>query len=205
MMQLTMPKDIKSIVIASHNDGKVREIRSLLDPYGYKIISAKKLGINEPIENGMTFSENSLIKSRNAAKKSGLVALADDSGLCVNSLNYRPGIYSARWAGPDKDFLYAAEKIHENLLEKETDDYSAYFICVLAVSWPDGDHKVFKGRVDGTLSFPPRGDNGFGYDPIFIPLGYKHTFGEMEPEFKHSISHRNHAFNLFSKELLIEK
>ena len=112
-----MPRDIKSIVIASHNEGKVREIRSLLDPYGYKIISAKKLGINEPIENGMTFSENSLIKSRNAAKKSGLVALADDSGLCVNSLNYRPGIYSARWAGKNKDFGMAMKKI-QKLMEK---------------------------------------------------------------------------------------
>lgn len=197
--------DNEEIVIASHNKGKVSEIKDLLKNYDLKILSSGDLGIEEPEENGSSFEENAIIKSSVTSTLSKIVSLSDDSGLCVNALGGQPGIYSARWAGPDKDFLYAAEKIHENLLEKGADDYSAYFICVLAVSWPDGDHKVFKGRVDGTLSFPPRGDNGFGYDPIFTPLGYKHTFGEMEPEFKHSISHRNHAFNLFSKELLIEK
>ena len=195
----------EEIVIASHNNGKVVEIRDLLKNYDLKILSSRDLGIEEPEENGSSFEENAIIKSSITSTLSKTVSLSDDSGLCVNALGGQPGIYSARWAGPDKDFLYAAEKIHENLLEKGADDYSACFICVLAVSWPDGDHKVFKGRVDGNLSFPPRGDNGFGYDPIFIPLGYEQTFGEMEPEFKHSISHRSHAFNLFSKELLIEK
>ena len=202
MMQLTMPKDIKSIVIASHNEGKVREIRSLLDPYGYKIISAKKLGINEPIENGMTFSENSLIKSRNAAKKSGLVALADDSGLCVNSLNYRPGIYSARWAGKNKDFGMAMKKI-QKLMEKNdlSSKYNrrAFFVCSLSVYFPDGKNKVFNGRVNGHLQFPPKGLNGFGYDPIFVAKGYRKTFGEMNFHYKERISHRNVAFKKLIK------
>ena len=196
---------MKQIIIATENKGKIAEIEQALSGLPYEFVPQTELKITSAPESGLTFVENALMKARHASRLSGMPAVSDDSGLCVDALGGQPGIYSARWAGPDKDFLYAAEKIHENLLEKGADDYSAYFICVLAVSWPDGDHKVFKGRVDGTLSFPPRGDNGFGYDPIFTPLGYKHTFGEMEPEFKHSISHRNHAFNLFSKELLIEK
>ena len=197
--------DNEKIIIASHNEGKVSEIKDLLKNYNLNIISSSELGIDEPEENGSSFEENALIKSSTTSKLSKIVSISDDSGLCVNSLNGDPGIYSARWAGPDKDFLYAANKINKSLIEKESKDLSAYFICVLAVSWPDGDYKTFKGRVDGTLTFPPRGNNGFGYDPIFIPNGHESTFGEMEPKYKHSISHRNMAFELFSKELLVEK
>ena len=197
--------DNEKIIIASHNEGKVSEIKDLLKNYNLNIISSSELGIDEPEENGSSFEENALIKSSTTSKLSKTVSISDDSGLCVNSLNGDPGIYSARWAGPDKDFLYAANKINKSLIEKESKDLSAYFICVLAVSWPDGDYKTFKGRVDGTLTFPPRGNNGFGYDPIFIPKGHESTFGEMEPKYKHSISHRNKAFELFSKELLVEK
>ena len=197
--------DNEKIIIASHNEGKVSEIKDLLKNYNLNIISSSELGIDEPEENGSSFEENALIKSTTTSKLSKIVSISDDSGLCVNSLNGDPGIYSARWAGPDKDFLYAANEINKSLIEKESKDLSAYFICVLAVSWPDGDYKTFKGRVDGTLTFPPRGNNGFGYDPIFIPKGHESTFGEMEPKYKHSISHRNKAFELFSKELLVEK
>ena len=197
--------DNEKIIIASHNEGKVSEIKDLLKNYNLNIISSSELGIDEPEENGSSFEENALIKSSTTSKLSKTISISDDSGLCVNSLNGDPGIYSARWAGPNKDFLYAANKINKSLIEKESKDLSAYFICVLAVSWPDGDYKTFKGRVDGTLTFPPRGNNGFGYDPIFIPKGYESTFGEMEPKYKHSISHRNKAFELFSKELLVEK
>ena len=197
--------DNEKIIIASHNEGKVSEIKDLLKNYNLNIISSSELGIDEPVENGSSFEENALIKSSTTSKLSKTISISDDSGLCVNSLNGDPGIYSARWAGPDKDFLYAANKINKSLIEKESKDLSAYFICVLAVSWPDGDYKTFKGRVDGTLTFPPRGNNGFGYDPIFIPKGYESTFGEMEPKYKHSISHRNKAFELLSKELLVEK
>ena len=195
----------EDIIIASHNEGKVSEIKDLLKNYDLRTLSSSDLGIDEPEENGSSFEENALIKASVTSTLSKTVSISDDSGLCVNALNGEPGIYSARWAGPKKDFLYAANKIQESLLKIEATDYSAYFICVLAVSWPDGDYRIYKGRVDGTLSFPPRGKNGFGYDPIFIPLGYENTFGEMDPQFKHSISHRNHAFNLFSKELLIEE
>ena len=195
----------EKIIIASHNEGKVSEIKDLLKNYNLNIISSSELGIDEPEENGSSFEENALIKSSTTSKLSKTISISDDSGLCVNSLNGDPGIYSARWAGPNKDFLYAANKINKSLIEKESKDLSAYFICVLAVSWPDGDYKTFKGRVDGTLTFPPRGNNGFGYDPIFIPKGHESTFGEMEPKYKHSISHRNKAFELLSKELLVEK
>ena len=202
MMQLKMSKSFNSIVIASHNDGKVSEISSLLKPYGFKIISAKKLGINEPIENGKTFEENSLIKSRNASKKSGLVALADDSGLCINSLNYRPGIYSARWAGKNKDFSVAMKKV-ENLMKKNDllnkQNRRAFFVCSLSIYFPDGRNRSFNGRVNGHLQFPPKGMNGFGYDPIFVPKGYRKTFGEMNFQFKERISHRNVAFKKLIK------
>ena len=195
----------EKIIIASHNEGKVSEIKDLLKDYSLKIMSSSELGIDEPEENGSSFEENALIKSCTTSQLSKTVSISDDSGLCVNSLDGDPGIYSARWAGPNKDFLFAANKIYKSLIEKESKDLSAYFICVLAVSWPNGDYKTFKGRVDGTLTFPPRGNNGFGYDPIFITEGHEKTFGEMESKYKHSISHRNKAFELFSKELLIEK
>ena len=168
--------DNEKIIIASHNEGKVSEIKDLLKNYNLNIISSSELGIDEPEENGSSFEENALIKSSTTSKLSKIVSISDDSGLCVNSLDGDPGIYSARWAGPDKDFLYAANKINKSLIEKESKDLSAYFICVLAVSWPDGDYKTFKGRVYGTLTFPPRGNNGFGYDPIFIPNGHESTF-----------------------------
>ena len=186
--------DNEKIIIASHNEGKVSEIKDLLKNYNLKIMSSSELGIDEPEENGSSFEENALIKSTTTSKLSKIVSISDDSGLCVNSLNGDPGIYSARWAGPDKDFLYAANKINKSLIEKDSKDLSAYFICVLAVSWPNGDYKTFKGRVDGTLTFPPRGNNGFGYDPIFIPKGETITFGQMSRLKKMKMDHRFLAY-----------
>ena len=189
----------EDIIIASHNEGKVSEIKDLLKNYDLRTLSSSDLGIDEPEENGSSFEENALIKASTTSMLSKTVSISDDSGLCVNALNGEPGIYSARWAGPKKDFLYAANKIQESLLKIEAVDYSAYFICVLAVSWPDGDYRIYKGRVDGTLSFPPRGKNGFGYDPIFIPKGYKVTFGQMLFSKKSKIDHRYKAFKKIKK------
>ena len=192
-----MIKNIKEIVIASHNEGKVREIRSLLKPMGFKIYSAKKFCINEPIENGKTFRENSLIKSKNAAKKSGIPAIADDSGLCILSLGNQPGIYSARWAGKDKNFNIAIRKIHQKILKNNYVNKSsrkAFFCCALSIYFPDNNYRVFEGKKYGHVQFPPLGKNGFGYDPIFVPIGYKKTFGEMNFNYKERISHRSIAF-----------
>ncbi len=203
-----MGKIIKEIVIASHNEGKVKEIRSLLKPLGFKIYSAKKFKINEPVENGKTFSENSLIKSRNASIKSGIPAIADDSGLCVLSLNNDPGIYSARWAGKSKNFNMAMEKIENkmirnNLLNKSS--RKAFFCCSLSIYFPNNDFRVFVGKKYGHIKFPARGKNGFGYDPIFVPNGYKKTFGEMNFDFKERISHRAIAFRKMRKFLQLYK
>ena len=194
-------KLLKDIVIASHNSGKVSEIKSLLKPLGYNIISAKKLKINEPIENGLTFGENSLIKSKNAALKSKLPAIADDSGLCISSLNNEPGIYSARWAGKEKDFNIAIEKI-EKKMEKNNyfnkSSRKAFFCCALSIYFPNNVSRVFEGKIYGHVQFPPKGKNGFGYDPIFVPKGYKKTFGEMNFNYKERISHRAIAFKKLS-------
>lgn len=180
------------IVIATHNQGKVKEIAALLGPYVGKFISAGELGLPEPEETGATFRENAIIKARAAAAGSGKVSLADDSGLAVTILGGAPGVYSARWAGPEKDFQKAMQKVHEEM--GDTLDRSAAFVCVLALAWPDGHLEVFEGRVDGEIVWPPRGGNGFGYDPLFVAKGQNITFGEMDPAKKHLISHRADAF-----------
>lgn len=190
---------MKKLVIASHNEGKVREIRELLAPVGVEVISASGAGLPEPEENGKTFAENASIKSESAARLSGNYALSDDSGLCIPALDNAPGIYSARWAGKDKDFSLAMQRIYGELKEKgfEPSGQAAYFICVLALTSPEGKTEIFEGRIDGNLIFPARGNNGFGYDPVFVPDGYKQTFGEMDSTAKHSMSHRAQAFEKF--------
>ena len=180
------------LVIASHNPGKVREIGDLLAPYGAEVVSAAELGLAEPVEDGETFIANAEIKARAAAEASGLPALADDSGLAVHALGNEPGIYSARWAGPDKDFTIAMKKVEQALENKE--DRSAHFACALSLCWPDGHMENFEGQVQGRMVWPPRGDKGFGYDPTFIADGMDITFGEMDPDAKHAISHRANAF-----------
>lgn len=180
------------LIVASHNPGKVREIRDLLEPFKAQVISAGELDLPEPEETGSTFVANAELKALASATAANAVALADDSGLAVTALNGAPGIYSARWAGPDKDFDLAMEKIRIELGNAE--DVSALFVCALTLAWPDGHCETFEGTVAGQLTFPPRGDRGFGYDPIFIPNGYEITFAEMDPEKKHGMSHRADAF-----------
>lgn len=181
------------LVAATHNPGKAREIEALLDGH-YAVVTAGSLNLPEPDETESTFAGNAVLKARHAADRSGEVALADDSGLSVAALGGAPGIFSARWAGPDKDFAFAMRRVEERLEETGSDDRRAWFTSALAVAWPDGPAVVVEGRVDGTLTFPPRGDRGFGYDPIFVPEGYGETFGEMDPALKDSISHRARAF-----------
>jgi XTP/dITP diphosphohydrolase len=190
------------LIIASHNDGKIIEINALVSPFGIAAVSAKKLDLNDPEETGKTFAENAIIKARAAADASNLPALGDDSGLAVAALDGAPGIYSARWAGEPRDFDYAMKRIEAKLTESGAQDPSARFVCALCLAWPDGGEEVFEGEVTGTLTFPPRGDNGFGYDPIFIPDGYDITFGEMAPAAKHAMSHRADAFRKLTKACL---
>jgi XTP/dITP diphosphohydrolase len=183
------------LVIASHNAGKVREIRELLSPYGIEPVSAATLGLPEPEETGVTFIANAELKARAAADLSGLPALADDSGLCVDALRGDPGIFSARWAGEAKDFGLAMRLVNQHVEEAGPDaGHDAHFVCALSICWPDGHIESFEGRVDGTLVWPPRGNKGFGYDPMFQPLGHGITFGEMDPAAKHAMSHRADAF-----------
>jgi len=182
------------LVIASHNPGKVREIGELLAPYGADVISAGGLGLPEPVEDGETFIANAKIKALAAAKASGHVALADDSGLCVHALNNEPGVLSARWAGPGKDFSVAMQKIEDALNSTHAEDRSAHFACALTLAWPDGHTESFEGRVHGVMVWPARGDKGFGYDPTFVPNGFEVTFAQMEPQQKHAMSHRATAF-----------
>lgn len=182
------------LVIASHNDGKIKEINELVQSYGIEAQSSKNLGLIDPEETGKTFTANAAIKAHAAAQASGAPALSDDSGLCVDALGGAPGIYSARWAGEPRDFQKAMERIEAALKEARAEDYSARFTCALCLAWPDGHEELFEGEVVGTLTFPPRGDHGFGYDPIFIPDGHTQTFGEMEPQKKHAMSHRADAF-----------
>jgi XTP/dITP diphosphohydrolase len=193
-----MPRHLRAgerLVIASHNPGKVEEIEALLEPYGVAAIGAGALGLPEPEETGASFEANAELKARAAAEASGLPALADDSGLVVPALGGAPGIYSARWAGPTKDFRIAMERVHRELGDKPR---QAYFVAVLALAWPPTQHggeiATFRGEVYGRLTWPPRGERGFGYDPIFVPDGYEMTFGEMAPADKHHISHRARAF-----------
>ncbi len=186
--------NIKRLVVASHNEGKVREIGELLAPLGIVPVSAGSLGLPEPDETEQTFAGNALLKARAAAQASGMTALADDSGLEVFALDGAPGIYSARWSGPDKDFKLAMEKVERALAAKGAADRGARFVCALALVRPDGAERVFEGEVRGALVWPPRGDKGFGYDPMFVPEGGALTFGEMAPDAKHAISHRARAF-----------
>ncbi len=192
------------LVIATHNPGKLAEMRELLAPYGIDATSAGELGLAEPDETGMSFRDNARIKAEAAAKAASLPAFADDSGLVVDTLDGEPGIYSARWAGPDKDFFRAMAMIDEKLREHGAtapDKRKAHFVSALCVAWPDGHVEDFEARVDGTLVWPPRGDKGFGYDPMFLPDGYTRTFGEMSSDEKHGLpprglglSHRARAF-----------
>ena len=190
------------LVIATHNAGKLREIQALLDPFGVKCISAGSLGLPEPVETGTTFVANALLKARAAAEAAQLPALADDSGLCVAALGGRPGVYTADWAerqpfegSAGRDWYMAMGKVEGMLAELGPDTpRDANFVCVLALAWPDGEQAVYEGRVDGTLTWPPRGTLGFGYDPVFVPTGGTATFAELDPEEKHRISHRADAF-----------
>ena len=191
-----------SLVIATHNAGKFREIGALLEPYGVKCLSAGSLGLPEPAETGATFVENALIKARASAEASGMAALADDSGLSVAALDGRPGVYTADWAErqwfegePGRDWFMAMGKVEGMLRERGDDvDRSAAFRCVLAIAWPDGEYAVYEGIAPGSLTWPPRGEMGFGYDPVFVPEDRDQTFAEIAPEEKHRISHRADAF-----------
>jgi len=182
------------LVVASHNAGKVREIKALLGPHGIEAISAGSLGLAEPEETGTTFAANAELKALASAKASHHAALADDSGLCVDALDGAPGIYSARWAGPTKDFRIAMTRIHDELRHKGLSTSAAKFVCALSVAMPSGELQTFQGEVHGHLTFPPRGDHGFGYDPIFIANGMEETFAEIDPAKKHAMSHRAKAF-----------
>jgi len=184
----------KKLVVASHNKGKVREIRELLVPFGVETISAGELDLDEPEETGTTFKANAELKALAAARASGVPALADDSGLCVDGLGGEPGIYSARWAGPSKDFAIAMEKVEQELKAHKATTRAAHFTCALSLAWPDGHVETFEGYVHGSLVWPPRGQQGFGYDPVFEPDGFDITFGEMDPDAKHAMSHRADAF-----------
>jgi len=199
----------ETLVVASHNPGKVRELNELLEPFGFKAVSAASLDLPEPDETGTSFEENARIKSLAAATRSGLPALADDSGLVVDALGGDPGIYSARWAGPDKDFARAMRVIEEKLDAagaKAPDARTGRFVAVLSLAFPDGSSEEYRGEVEGVMVWPPRGENGFGYDPIFLPVGHERTFGEMPAQEKHGwngsgegLSHRARAFARFAR------
>jgi len=182
---------LKTLVLASHNQGKLREFQELLEGLAEEVKSAAEYNLPEPEETGSTFEENAALKAELAAQATNLPCLSDDSGLSVHALGGDPGIYSARWAGPDKDFGMAMEKVHALL--KSHEDKSAQFVAVLALAVPGEETKVFKGTVDGNIVWPPRGDKGFGYDPMFVPEGHEQTFGEMDPALKQTMSHRVRA------------
>lgn len=192
------------LVIATHNPGKLKEMRELLMPYGIEAVSAGELGLVEPAESGTSFEENARTKASAAAKASGLPAFADDSGLTVDALDGDPGIYSARWAGPEKDFRRAMQAVEDKLRERGAlagSERKAHFVCALCLAWPDGHVEEFEAKVDGTLIWPPRGERGFGYDPMFLPSGHARTFGQMTNVEKHGLpprgkglSHRARAF-----------
>jgi XTP/dITP diphosphohydrolase len=190
-------KPFQKLVIASHNQGKLKEIAALVTPFEIEVVSAGDLGVPEPEETETTFIGNALLKARASARATGLPALADDSGLEVVALDRAPGIYSARWAGPDRDFYAAMAEIERQLQAKGATDRSARFVCALALVYPDGREQAFEGEVVGEVVAVPRGTHGFGYDPIFVAKGYSETFGELDPAIKHAISHRAHAFAQF--------
>jgi len=200
-----MPRQLTGpVVIATHNPGKLKEMRELLAPFGVEAQSAGELGLTEPKETGRSFAENAALKALAAAKASGRPAFADDSGLVVDALDGEPGIHSARWAGPDKDFRIAMNRIQTLLIERGArtpEQRRAHFVAALCLAWPDGHVEAFEGRVDGVVAWPPRGDKGFGYDPLFLPDGFDRTFGEMSADEKHGLpprgqglSHRARAF-----------
>jgi len=180
------------LVLASHNPGKLREIAALLEPAGVSVVSAGELGLPEPEETEPDFVGNARLKALAAARASGLPALSDDSGFCVAALGGDPGVLSARWAGPEKDFAAAMARLHEAM--GAAADRRAWFVCALCLAWPDGESATFVGRVDGSVVWPPRGQRGFGYDPIFLPAGASATYGEIDPAEKHAASHRARAF-----------
>lgn len=197
------------VVIATHNQGKLREMRELLAPYGVELVSAGELGLPEPVEDGHMFAENAAIKAVAAAKASGLPALADDSGVCIDALDGAPGLFSANWAGPGKDFAPALARVQAELAKRGAttpEQRKAHFVSALVIAWPDGHQELFEGRVFGTIVEAPRGTAGFGYDPIFQPAGHVRTFGEMTSEQKHGIpqdgspglSHRARAFHVLA-------
>ena len=199
------------LLVASHNRGKLREIDDLVAPFGIETVSAVDLNLNEPEETGTTFEANALLKAHAGAKNAGLMALADDSGLAVEALDGDPGIYSARWAGPDKDFAMAMRNVEEKLQQLGATTPAqrrAKFVSVLALVWPDGEERLWRGEVHGALVWPPRGEKGFGYDPIFLPDGHDRTFGEMSSDEKHgwetpdALSHRARAFRMFAEDML---
>ena len=199
-MKLRLIKGMR-LVAATHNAGKAREIDALLDGH-YTVVTAGELNLPEPAETETTFVGNAMLKARHAAQFSGEVSLADDSGLSVAALDGAPGIFSARWGGPERDFASAMRKIETRLEELSATDRSAWFTSALAVAWPDGPCVVVEGRVNGVVTFPPRGEHGFGYDPLFIPDGHDLTFGEMMPELKDSLSHRTRAFEMLKAALI---
>jgi XTP/dITP diphosphohydrolase len=192
-----MPRLSGRVVVASHNQGKVREISALLGPLGLEAVSAAELGLAEPAETEAAFTGNAELKARAAAVGSGLPALADDSGLEVSALGGAPGVYSARWAGPDKNFRTAMERVWRELQERGATDLSARFVCVLALAQPDGAVETFEGEARGRIVWPPRGEHGFGYDPMFVPDGHERTFGEMRHAEKLPLTHRARAFEKF--------
>ena len=190
------------LLAATHNKGKVVELKALFEPHGFKVVSAIDLALDEPEETETTFAGNALLKARAAMKASGLPALSDDSGLAVMALGGEPGIYSARWAGEPRDFYLAMQRVEAALQASGSSDRSAKFVCALAVAWPDGQEAVFEGEVHGQLVWPPRGTQGFGYDPVFVATGETLTFGEMDPDRKHAMSHRADAVKKLRAALL---
>jgi XTP/dITP diphosphohydrolase len=194
---LKSSKPFEKLVIASHNQGKLKEIAALVTPFDVEVVSAGDLGVPEPEETETTFIGNALLKARASCLATGLTALADDSGLEVMALERAPGIYSARWAGPDRDFYAAMAEIERQLQAKGATDRSARFVCALALVYPDGREQAFEGEVVGEVVATPRGTNGFGYDPIFVATGHTETFGELDPAVKHAMSHRADAFAKF--------
>ena len=195
------------LVVASHNEGKVKEFRELLAPFGFEVKSARELNLDEPKETGTTFEANAELKARAASQACGHLCLADDSGLAVFALDGAPGIYSARWAGAEKDFALAMNRVAGVLHAKniEPTGAAAYFVCVLSLAYPDGSMRTLRGEAHGTLTFPARGSKGFGYDPIFIPSGYTETFAELDPTIKNAMSHRAKAFSALKTYLSKER
>jgi XTP/dITP diphosphohydrolase len=190
------------LVAATHNKGKVVELKDLFEPLGFDVVSAGELHLDEPEETEFTFVGNALIKARAAAKATGAPALSDDSGIAVTALGGMPGVNTADWAGHPRDFYKAMEKVERELQAVNAADRSAKFVCCLAVAWPDGHEETFQGEVHGTLTWPPRGEMGFGFDPVFVPLGRTETFAELNPDEKHAMSHRADAFKKLKAALL---